>query len=363
MATDIDLFSPLTLGPLTLPNRIVLAPLTRNRAAEGNVPQDMNAVYYRQRASGGLLISEASPISPHGIGYPATPGIYTTAQVAAWRKVTDAVHAQGGHIFLQLWHVGRISHPSMQPDGDLPVAPSAIRPSGDAVTYQGMQPFVTPRALETDEIPGIVADYAQATRNAREAGFDGVEIHAANGYLLDEFIRDGSNRREDAYGGSLENRCRIVTEVTEAVIAAWSSDRVGLRISPENRFNDIEDSDPQATFGYLVERLNAYDLAYLHVVEGDMLSGERNMDYRKLRGTFKGLYMANNGYDFDRATRAIASGAADLVSFGRLFLANPDLPQRFRTGARLNEPDAETFYGGDEHGYTDYPTLTDQESS
>ncbi len=359
MATDIDLFTPLKLGPFTLPNRIVLAPLTRNRAAEGDVPQDMNAEYYRQRASGGLLISEASPISHQGIGYPATPGIYSAEQVAAWRKVTDAVHAQGGHIFLQLWHVGRISHPSMQEGGVLPVAPSAIRPSGDAVTYQGMQPFVTPRALETEEIPGIVADYAQATRNARAAGFDGVEIHAANGYLLDEFVRDGTNRRGDRYGGSLENRCRIVTEVTEAVVAEWSSDRVGLRISPQNRFNDIQDSDPQTTFDYLAEQLNAFGLAYLHVVEGDMLSGERNMDYRKLRDTFEGLYMANNGYDLDRAARALAAGDADLVSFGKLFLANPDLPERFKRGAPLNEPDADTFYGGDERGYTDYPTLSE----
>lgn len=362
MATDIDLFTPLKLGPFTLPNRIVLAPLTRNRAAEGDVPQDMNAEYYRQRASGGLLISEASPISHQGIGYPATPGIYSAEQVAAWRKVTEAVHAQDGHIFLQLWHVGRISHPSMQEGDVLPVAPSAIQPSGDAVTYQGMQPFVTPRALETEEIPDIVADYAQATRNARAAGFDGVEIHAANGYLLDEFVRDGTNRRGDRYGGSLENRCRIVTEVTEAVVAEWGSDRVGLRISPENRFNDIQDSDPQTTFDYLAEQLNAFGLAYLHVVEGDMLSGERNMDYRKLRDTFEGLYMANNGYDLERATRALAAGDADLVSFGKLFLANPDLPERFKRGAPLNEPDADTFYGGDARGYTDYPTLSEDAS-
>lgn len=358
MATDINLFTPLELGPYTLPNRIVLAPLTRNRAGKGNVPQAMNVEYYRQRASGGLLITEASPISPQGIGYPATPCIYNAAQVAGWQKVTEAVHAAGGHIFMQLWHVGRISHPSMQVDGALPVAPSAIQPAGDAVTYEGMQPFVTPRALETDEIAGIVNDYAQATKNAKAAGFDGVEIHAANGYLLDEFIRDGTNQRSDQYGGSLENRCRIVKEVTEAVIAQWSNDCVGIRLSPENLFNDIEDSNPQATFGYLAEQLNQYNLAYLHVVEGDMMTGERHMDYRKLRDTFNGPYMANNGYDYARATQALTNGDADLVSFGRLYLANPDLPERFKQGAALNEPDVETFYGGDEHGYTDYPTLS-----
>ena len=358
MATDINLFTPLQLGSYTLPNRIVLAPLTRNRAGEGNVPQAMNVEYYRQRASGGLLISEASPISPQGIGYPATPCIYNADQVAGWQKVTEAVHAAGGRIFMQLWHVGRISHPSMQVDGALPVAPTAIQPAGEAVTYEGMQPYVTPRALETDEIAGIVKDYAEATSNARAAGFDGVEIHAANGYLLDEFIRDGTNQRSDQYGGSVENRCRIVKEVTEAVIAQWSHDCVGIRLSPENRFNDIEDSNPQATFGYLAEQLNQYNLAYLHVVEGDMMTGERQMDYRKLRDTFTSLYMANNGYDYDRATQALANGDADLVSFGRIYLANPDLPERFKQGAALNEPDMETFYGGDEHGYTDYPTLS-----
>ena len=357
MANDIDLFTPLELGPFTLPNRIVLAPLTRNRAGKGDVPQAMNAEYYRQRSSGGLLITEASPISPQGIGYPSTPGIFTEEQVAGWRRVTDAVHAEGGHIFLQLWHVGRISHPSMQPQGALPVAPSAIQPAGEAVTYEGMQAFVTPHALETSEIAAVVDAYAQATRNARAAGFDGVEIHAANGYLLDEFIRDGTNQRDDRYGGSRENRCRIVLEVTEAVIAQWSAGHVGIRLSPENSFNDIHDSDPQNTFGYLAEQLKVYKLAYLHVVEGDMMSGERNMDYRQLRDTFGGLYMANNGYDRERATTALARGDADLVSFGKLFLANPDLPERFRQGGPLNEPDVDTFYGGDEHGYTDYPAM------
>jgi N-ethylmaleimide reductase len=357
MTTDINLFTPLQLGPYPLPNRIVLAPLTRNRAGEGNVPQAMNAEYYRQRASGGLLISEASQISPQGVGYPATPGIHSEAQVAGWRQVTDAVHAAGGHMFLQLWHVGRISHPSLQPDSALPVAPSAIQPAGEAVTYEGMQPFVTPRALETDEIAGIVADYAQATQNAKAAGFDGVEIHAANGYLLDQFLRDGTNQRTDEYGGSLENRCRFLREVIEAVIDAWASDCVGIRLSPENSFNDIRDSNPQQTFNYVIEQLNPYRLAYLHVVEGDMLTGDRTLDYRALRDSFNGPYMANNGYDYARAAQAVANGEADLVSFGKLYIANPDLPERFAKGAALNEPDESTFYGGDEHGYTDYPSL------
>jgi N-ethylmaleimide reductase len=357
MATDVDLFTPLEMGSLQLSNRIVLAPLTRNRAGEGNVPQDINAEYYRQRASGGLLISEASQISPQGVGYPATPGIHSDAQVAGWKKVTDAVHAEGGHIFLQCWHVGRISHPSLQPAGELPVAPSAIKPDGEAATYEGMQAFVTPRALNDYEIPMIADQYGQAARNAMTAGFDGVEIHAANGYLLDQFLRDGTNHRDDEYGGSLDNRFRFLKEVIEAVTAEVGNEHVGLRLSPENGFNDIKDSQPQDTFNFIVTQLNQFHLAYLHVVEGDMVTGERNLDYHQFRIAFKGLYMANNRYDFDLATKALASGAADLVSFGQLFLANPDLPERFAKGAELNEPDMNTFYGGDERGYTDYPTL------
>jgi N-ethylmaleimide reductase len=353
----IDLFTPLEMGSLRLPNRIVLAPLTRNRAAEGNVPQAMNVEYYRQRATGGLLITEAAQISPQAVGYPATPGIHSEAQTAGWKKVTDAVHAEGGHIFLQLWHVGRISHPSLQPDGGLPVAPSAIQPAGEAVTYEGMKPFVTPHALEIGEIRDIVQQYGQAASNAKEAGFDGVEIHAANGYLIDEFLRDGTNHRTDEYGGSLENRFRFLKEVIDAVTAQWDSSRVGLRLSPENSFNDIKDSQPLETFTYVAEQLNHYRLVYLHVVEGDMLSGERRVDYRRIRDTFQGLYMANNGYDLERATKALSSGAADFVSFGKLFLANPDLPERFARRATLNKPDVNTFYGGDEHGYTDYPFL------
>jgi N-ethylmaleimide reductase len=353
----VDLFAPVTVGGLTLPNRIVMAPLTRNRAAAGGIPQAMNAEYYRQRASAGLIVSEASPISPQGIGYPGTPCIYSEAQVAGWREVVAAVHGAGGHMFLQLWHVGRISHPSLQPDGQLPVAPSAIRPAGEAVTGEGMQPFVTPRALSAEELPEIVQHYVRASRNALEAGFDGVEIHAANGYLIDQFLRDGSNRRTDAYGGSLENRMRLLQEITTAVSAAVGPDRVGVRLSPENSFNDMHDSDAQQTFNHVAGLLGGFGLAYLHVVEGDMMSGERQIDYGVIRGTFGGLYMANCKYDLPRAQQALQSGAADMVSFGSLYIANPDLVERFRHGAVLNTPDPETFYGGDEHGYTDYPFL------
>ena len=352
-----DLFEPVTMGRLTLPNRIVMAPLTRNRASAEGVPQAMNVEYYRQRASAGLIISEASPISPQGIGYPGTPGIYSAAQVAGWREVVAAVHAEGGQMYLQLWHVGRISHPSLQPDGQLPVAPSAIRPAGEAVTYTGMQPFVTPRVLAAEELPEIVQSYVGASRNALEAGFDGVEIHAANGYLIDQFLRDGSNRRTDAYGGSLDNRARLLQEITTAVCAAVGADRVGVRLSPENSFNDMRDSDPQQTFNHVAALLGGSGLAYLHVVEGDMVSGAQQVDYAAIRSRFGGLYMANCRYDQVRAQQALHSGAADLVSFGSLYIANPDLVERFRRGAALNTPDPETFYGGDEHGYTDYPFL------
>jgi N-ethylmaleimide reductase len=351
------LFSPLSLGDLTLPNRLVMAPLTRNRAGEGNVPTALNAEYYTQRAGAGLIITEASQISLQGVGYPATPGIHNDAQVAGWRQVTQAVHAAGGRIFIQLWHVGRISHPSMQPDNALPVAPSAIRPEGEAVTYAGMQPFVMPRALETEELPAVVADYAAASRRARDAGFDGVEIHSANGYLLDEFLRDGTNARTDAYGGSVANRMRLLEEVVTAIAGVWPANRIGVRLSPENRFNDMRDSRPQATFDAVAGMLRGHRLAYLHVLEGDILGGESRMDYRELRRRFGGVYIANNGYTRARAVLALQQGDADLVAFGRLFIANPDLPERFARDAELNEPDPETFYGGGAAGYTDYPAL------
>jgi len=354
-----DLFSPIELGGLQLPNRIVMAPLTRNRAAAGDVPRPMHATYYRQRASAGLIITEASPISPQGVGYPGTPGIYTEAQIAGWQVVTQAVHAAGGHIFQQLWHVGRISHPDLQPGGAIPVAPSAIRPEGEAVTASGMQPFVTPRALERDEIQDIAAQYVTAARNALQAGFDGVEVHAANGYLIDQFLRDGSNQRTDEYGGSLENRCRFLREVLQSVCEAVGTERVGVRISPENSFNDMRDSRAQETFVYVTELVSGFGPAYLHVVEGDIVSGGKDLDYGRIRAAFTGIYMANCRYDLARAQQAIAAGTADMVSFGALYIANPDLVERFRQGAALNTPDPETYYGGDEHGYTDYPFLDD----
>ena len=352
-----NLFTSLALGGMTLPNRLVMAPLTRNRAGEGNVPTDLNVLYYTQRASAGLIITEASQISPQAVGYPATPGIHSDEQVAGWRKITEAVHAEGGHIFIQLWHVGRISHPSMQPDNARPVAPSAIRPEGDAVTCNGMQPYETPRALTLEEIPGVIADYAAAAQRAKDAGFDGVEIHAANGYLLDEFLRDGTNTRTDAYGGSVENRMRLLDEIIATVSDIWRPHRIGVRLSPENRFNDIRDSQPQMTFNAVVDMLRGHRLAYLHVLEGDMLSGERHVDYAELKQRFGGLYMANNNYSRASAEQALEQGDADLVAFGKLFIANPDLPERFARGAGLNEPNPETFYGGNEEGYTDYPAL------
>ena len=352
-----SLFSPLDIGPYTLPNRIFMAPLTRNRAGDGNAPHELNATYYAQRATAGLIISEASQISPQGVGYPATPGIHSDEQVAGWRLVTQAVHQKGGHIFLQLWHVGRISHPSLQPDNQLPVAPSAIKPAGEAPTYDGMQAYVEPRALATDELPGIVEDYVNAARNAMQAGFDGVEIHSANGYLLDQFLRDGSNKRNDAYGGPVENRARLLREVVTAVCDAVGNNKVGVRLSPENAFNDINDSDAQNTFNYVTEMLNRFNLAYLHVLEGDMLTQSRKLDYQQIKDRFNGPYMANQGYTYESATKALENNQADCVSFGKLFISNPDLVERFKENAKLAEPDQATFYGGNEKGYTDYPGI------
>lgn len=358
--TNVDLFAPARLGPYPLRNRMVMAPLTRNRAGAGNVPHELNARYYGQRASAGLIISEASQVSPRGVGYPGTPGIHSPEQVEGWKLVTQAVHERGGQIFLQLWHVGRISHPSLQPDGELPVAPSAIKPEGQAFTTTGLQPFVTPRALETREIPGIVEDFRKAAGNALAAGFDGVEIHAANGYLIDQFLRDGTNRRTDEYGGSLENRARFLLEVIEAVAGVWGANRVGVRLSPVGSFNDMSDSNPQQTFEYAAEKLSRFGLAYLHVVELDADSAKPPFNFAALRKAFKGTYIANAGYTKERANAALKHGDADLVAFGTLFLANPDLPQRFAVDAPLNQPDQSTFYGGGEKGYTDYPFLEAQ---
>ena len=352
-----NLFSPAVLGSVPLRNRIVMAPLTRSRAAAGNVPHELNARYYAQRASAGLIISEATQISPQGQGYPKTPGIHSDAQIAGWRLVTKAVHDQGGKIFLQLWHVGRISHPLTLESDDLPVAPSAIKPAGEIYTDQGMQPFVTPRALATEELSGLVEDFRRAAANAKEAGFDGVEIHAANGYLIDQFLRDGTNKRDDAYGGSVENRARLLREVTAAVLTVWEPGQVGVRISPTNPFNDIVDSNPQMTFEAITEELNAYGLAYLHVVE-DRATG---FDFQKLRQIFSGAYMANGDYKRDSAIEAIETEQADFIAFGKLFIANPDLPERLRTNAGFNAAREESFYAGGAEGYDDYPFLQTEE--
>lgn len=350
-----DLFSPITLGDLELPNRIVMAPMTRNRANQDNAPHSLNVEYYRQRATAGLIITEASPISPDAVGYPGTPGIYSETQVAGWKDITDAVHAEGGHIFIQLWYCGRISHPDLLPNNATPVAPSALRPEGDTITYEGMKPFVEPRALESSEISGIVAQYKHAAEMARQAGFDGIEVHGANGYLLDQFLRDGSNQRTDEYGGSVENRMRFLNEVLDAVCEVWPNNRVGLRLTPENSFNSMSDSSPQEHFSYFVEQLNTRQLAYLHILEGDMMTKERNVNYSALRHIYQGIYMANNAYDKNRAQTALANGDCDLVAFGVPFIANPDLVHRYQNNLPLNEADQTTFYGGDEHGYTDYP--------
>lgn len=362
MSKDLNLLSPVTLGPYTLPNRMVMAPMTRSRASAGHVVTPLTATYYVQRASAGLIVTEATQVSPQGIGYPDTPGIHTPEQVAAWRVVTDAVHEHGGKIFLQLWHVGRISHPLMQENGALPVAPSAIAAAGELYTSEGMKPFVAPRALEIEEIPGLVEQFRKGAENALEAGFDGVELHAANGYLFDQFLEDSTNLRTDEYGGSIENRARFLLEVTEAVIEVWGAQRVGVRISPAGTFNSMKDSDPAATFGYVAEALSALGIAYLHVVEPAdknlyKVNGSPVSATHHLRSLFKGTLVTAQGYDFESGNRVIAEGDADLVAFARLFLANPDLPQRFALNAPLNEADASTFYGGDERGYTDYPVL------
>lgn len=348
------LLEPIQLGDIKLRNRLVMAPMTRNRATS-TIPQPMMATYYRQRASAGLIVSEASQVSPQGVGYPNTPGIHSDEQVRAWKAITKGVHEEGGRIYLQLWHVGRISHPSLQPDGRQPIAPSAIRPDGQAFTPRGQQPFETPRALATDEIPGIVEQFVSGAKNALAAGFDGVEIHGANGYLLDQFLRSGSNRRDDRYGGSLENRARLLLEVTDAVIAVAGSGRTSVRLSPGSSFNDMHDDNPAETFEYVARELGKRKLSYLHVIEKD--DDIDVFDYDALKRAFGGLYMANDGYDPDDAARSIENGRADLVSFGKLFISNPDLPERLRIGAPLACADPDTFYGGGAEGYIDYPPL------
>lgn len=368
------LFEALKLGPYTLPHRVAMAPLTRSRAHQpGNVPSALNACYYAQRASAALIISEATQVSMQGQGYAWTPGIHSREQIAGWHMVADAVHEAGGLIFLQLWHVGRISHPALQPDGMLPVAPSAIRPAGEAFIENArgegtLVPFVTPRALQIEEIPYIVRQYAVGARHARSAGVDGVEIHSANGYLLDQFINSGTNHRSDAYGGAVENRARLLLEVVEAACEVWGADRVGVRLSPLGTFNDMHDDDPEATFGYIASQLNDFRLAYLHVVNPDAAALERgeepNSDAMRIlalmREKYHGTLMLAGGFDQDSAEVWLQAGRADLIAFGRKFIANPDLPERLRMRAPLNADDPSTYYGGGAKGYTDYPTLAQE---
>jgi N-ethylmaleimide reductase len=360
------LFEPFMLGPIALPNRLVMAPLTRNRAIPpGMAPSPLAADYYGQRASAGLLITEASQVSQQGQGYQDTPGIYSKEQVEGWRKVTDRVHERGGRIFIQIWHVGRISHTSLQAGGGKPVAPSAIRAKGKTFVNGTFADVSEPRALELSEIPGIIDDFKRGAVNALAAGFDGVEIHGANGYLLDQFAKDGTNKRTDAYGGGIESRAKLMLEVSKAVAAEAGAERTGIRISPVTPANDVSDSNPQPLFDYIVDGLEALKLTYIHVIEG-ATGGPRDIapfDYASLRKRFKRAYMANNGYDFELAEKQLAANAADLIAFGKPFISNPDLVERLKTGAPLNEWDKATFYGGGARGYTDYPTLPSKQAA
>jgi N-ethylmaleimide reductase len=354
------LFNSIKVGNLTLRNRIVMAPMTRGRANADGVPHERMVKYYKDRASAGLIITEATAISPQGVGWYSAPGIWTQQMVDAWKPVTDAVHAEGGAIFLQLWHMGRVSHPDFQ-NGELPVGPSAIAANGETYTPNGKKPYVQPRALETSEIAGIVADYATAAKNAVAAGFDGVEIHAANGYLLDQFIRDGSNKRTDVYGGSVENRWRFPLEVVAAVCGAIGADRTAIRLSPVGGYNDMQDSDPVATFSYGVQQLSSHGLAFLHVMEAGeghmMFNPNAPVVHPHLRKVYKGVFMLNGGQTKESAEKAIAEGAVDIVSFGVPFLANPDLVHRLQVGAQLAYPDFNLLYGGSDDGYNNYGPL------
>ncbi|MBU6475107.1 MAG: alkene reductase [Alphaproteobacteria bacterium] len=354
-----QLFIPLKTGAFSLPNRIVMAPLTRGRADIDGVPTPLMADYYTQRAEAGLIIAEATAVSKRGYGWVQAPGIFTPAQVKGWQAVTEAMHKTGGRIVLQLWHMGRASHPDFL-NGQLPVAPSAIAAKGHTVTPLGQKDYVVPHALEIEEIRATIADYRRAATLARDAGFDGVEIHAANGYLLDEFLRDGANKRVDAYGGPAENRVRFLQQVTEAVAGVWGGDRTGVRLSPRNPYKGMSDSDPVGTFCVAAEKLNAYGLAYLHVMEplpGHRLAAEGERVSPHMRRTFKGVFIVNGGYTQDLAEKALENGEADAVAFGVPFIANPDLVARFRARASLNAPDDATFYTHDAKGYTDYPLM------
>ncbi|MDZ4350391.1 MAG: alkene reductase [Xanthomonadaceae bacterium] len=351
------LFVPLQAGALHLPNRILMAPLTRCRAGEGHVPTDLMATYYSQRASAGLIVAEATMAMEGNSAFWHEPGIYSEAQIQGWRQTTDAVHAAGGRIVLQLWHGGRACHPLLN-GGRQPVAPSAIAITGDEVhTPQGKQPYVLPRALDDAELPAIVEGFAQAARNARRAGFDGVEVHGANGYLLDEFLRDGANQRGGPYGGPIENRARLLLEVLDAVVTVWGADRVGLRISPLNSYNSMIDSNPVGLATWLARRLNDYSLAYLHLMRADFFGQQKAEIVLPVRDNFDGVLIGNMGYSPDEAIQAIADGDLDAVAFGTAFLANPDLPERIRQNAPLNSPDPATFYTPGPVGYTDYPFM------
>ena len=357
--TTPQLFQPTRIGDIEVANRIVMAPLTRSRAADGDIPGSaMNVDYYRQRSGAGLIISEGTQVSPVGKGYMATPGIYSDAQVEGWKPITQAVHEAGSKIIAQIWHVGRITHPDLT-GGAQPVAPSAIQPKVVAYTPNGKVDVPVPHALTTAEVQEVVQQFRQAAANAIRAGFDGVEIHGANGYLVDQFIRDGANQRTDAYGGSIENRCRFALEVVDACVAEIGAGRVGIRLSPLTPFNDLADSNPQTVFAYLVEELNKRGIAFIHFIEG-ATGGPRDVpgfDYAWARQAFQGTYIANNGYDRQMAIDAIDSGKADAVAFGRLFISNPDLVERLKLNAVLNEPNPNTFYTPGPVGYTDYPTL------
>lgn len=371
VTTNRAVFQPVQVGRYQLPHRIVMAPLTRSRTRQpGNILTSLNACYYAQRASASLMISEATQVSQQGQGYAWTPGIYTPEHVAGWRIVTNAVHKAGGRIFLQLWHVGRISHPSFQPDGMPPVAPSPIEPSGEAFIENedgeaALVPFVTPRALQLEEMPYVVQQFVQGAKNALASGADGIELHAANGYLLNQFLDTRTNRRTDEYGGSVENRARLLLQVVEAVSEVSGPDRVGVRLSPLGTFNDIGDDDPKATFRYVVEQLNEYHLAYVHIVRpripeaegGAWDDPEAQAMMRLIRDGYKGTLIVAGGFDLEEAEEWIENGRADLIAFGRKFLANPDLPERFRLGVDLNADDSTTYYGGGAKGYTDYPSL------
>lgn len=350
-----QLFTPVRIGRHTLPNRLIMAPMTRSRSDDAGVPSDLVSLYYAQRASAGLIITEGVYPSAMGKGYVRTPGIETDAQIAAWKKVTEAVHAKGGRIFMQVMHCGRISHPSLLPNDTQPVAPSAIKPTGKTWTGSGMQEFVTPRELSLDEIAGVIDDFRMATRRALAVGFDGVELHAASGYLPEQFLSSGSNQRQDEYGGSVANRARFVLDVLAAMVAEAGGDRVGIKISPEMNFNDIVDANPQETYTYLVEQLRGLNLAYLHVA----LFGAKVDYHALLRPLFNGVYLIGGGLDQKSAEAALADGRADATVFGGAFLANPDLPERFRQGGALNTPDKNTFYSPGAQGYTDYPFLSE----